>query len=200
MAHRHTAGRGTSWTPVADRGWCQKWTGLLCGSCPAQHLSRKKLCRSRTKNNRTTNILKSLLDDWDANMKTVHSDSADLPLGRYHRLEQGHPQARSQRVSSRNCTPYKTPARRDLVEGKLALHLRGERLVSFDADAAAASGEGAVRQSELPVARVVDMFSLHTGRTCTCSTPQTLNLTRTSGLKSVETRQLMACSTCLRWT
>ena len=37
-------------------------------------------------------------------------------------------------------TPYKTPARRDLVEGKLALHLRGALLVPSDADAAAASG------------------------------------------------------------
>ena len=31
-------------------------------------------------NNRTTNVLKSLFADWDANMKTVHSgDSAELP-------------------------------------------------------------------------------------------------------------------------
>ena len=37
-------------------------------------------------------------------------------------------------------TPYETRARRDLVEGKLALHLRGELLVLLDADAEAASG------------------------------------------------------------
>ena len=37
-------------------------------------------------------------------------------------------------------TAYKTPARRDFAEGKLALHLRGELLGSLDGDAAAASG------------------------------------------------------------
>ena len=36
-------------------------------------------------------------------------------------------------------TPYKPPARRDLVEGKLSLRVRGELLVPLDADAAAAS-------------------------------------------------------------
>ena len=99
-------------------------------------------------NNRTTNILKSLLADWDARMKTVHSgDSAHLP---------GVPQA-EKKAADKAClcrklhicvcsptgkvvlrtaasliakleirTPYTTPARRDLVEGKLALHLRRE--------------------------------------------------------------------------
>ena len=58
---------------------CQKWTCPLCSSCPTQHLSWKKAASFAQQNNRTTNILKSLLADWDAKKKTVHSgDSADL--------------------------------------------------------------------------------------------------------------------------
>ena len=60
---------------------CQKWTCLLCSSCPF-----RKIVSFARQNNRTANILKFLLADWDAKMRTSIAVTQRICLG-YRRLQ-----------------------------------------------------------------------------------------------------------------